>query len=530
MSEDKASWRATGAAPITAENPGGLSARYEPEYERLQAEMQKLESLSGGPVDWNQVVSLSGEILRNKSKDLLVGGYLTLGLLETEGLGGLSGGLACLEGMISGHWESLFPEAKRMRARINALNWLSGKAGSAVSRREPGPEDREVLSACGETIRSLETLLEEKANPEEPVFGDLYRPIQEQLSRIPAAKAGAGEAAHKPPVEAAAEPPPAPAVAAAETPGKVETREDAKRALKDAFASLKKAASFLRNQDLTQPMPYRLIRFAAWSDLEAPPPAENGKSRVPPPPGQLRDRFRKLGEQSAWKELVTQVESKVTEFPFWLDLHRMCDTALAALGPEYSRARNALKSEAATLLERLPGLEGIEFSDGTPFADESTRNWISTRLFPENAGQGVQESAPGAEDDFLSEVRTRSRQLLLDGDAKAALGLVQESAHAAATGRRRFLARMELASLCIETGNSKAALAHLEMLDEQVIRYSLDVWEPLMASQVLQLYFRTLNKTLRETKNPDPELSRRADSVYGRLCRLDVLAGLNAIK
>jgi type VI secretion system protein VasJ len=530
LSEEKAIWRAIGAEPINAENPSGKEIRYEPEFERLQAEMQKLESLSGGPVDWKQVIGLSREILKNKSKDLLVGSYLVMGLLETEGYSGLSNGLACLEGIITGHWESLFPAAKRMRARISALNWLSEKAGTVISRREPGQNDGNMLGACEEQVKALETLLDEKAGPEEPVFGDLYRPIQERLSRLPAAAGNTGGAPAESASEVAVKSAPSIAVPATGAENKVETPEDARRSLKDAFGSLRKIASFTRSQDLTRPLSYRLIRFLTWCEIDALPPADNGKSRIPPPPNQIRDRFRTLTEQSAWKELAIQAEARVAEFPFWLDLHRICDAALAGLGPDYAGARNAIKSEIMTMLGRLPGLIEIEFSDGTPFADESTRNWISTRLFPEKVAEPMEAAISDDGADFLAEVRSKSRQLIEEGDPKAALNLVQEFSRSAATERRKFLTLLELANLCIETGHNKAALAHLEILDERVTRYSLDAWEPQLASRFLQVYYSTLSKFLRETKHPEPEISRLADSVYGRLCRLDIMAGLNAIK
>jgi type VI secretion system protein VasJ len=113
LSEARANWRAIGSAPISTENPSGEPVRYEPEFERLQSEMQKLENFSSELIDWKQVVALSEGILKNKSKDLLVGSYLVLGLLETEGLKGLVNGLACLEGVIADHWPSLFPAANR---------------------------------------------------------------------------------------------------------------------------------------------------------------------------------------------------------------------------------------------------------------------------------------------------------------------------------------------------------------------------------------------------------------------------------
>ncbi len=532
MDEERQKWRGIGSEPVSAQTPSGESVRYDPDFERLQAEMQKLENLSGEPVDWKLVVSLSQEILKNKSKDLLVGSYLVMGLLETDGLLGFSNGLSCLEGLISDHWPSLFPVAKRMRARINALNWLSEKAGAVITRSEPDKGDGAILSTCGDQVKTLEVLLQDKLGQEDPGLADLSRPIQEHLNRIltengAPAKSDAGDAIAEPKPKVETKPLP---VTTAPLSASFETFEDARRTLKDSFSILKRVASFVRHQDPVKPLPYRLVRFLTWCDIDNLPPAKDGRSRIQPPPNQLRDRFQGLIEQSAWKELLNQTEGRVAEFPFWLDLHQTSDTALAGLGQDYANASQAVKSEVASLLSRLPNLVDLQFSDGTPFANETTRNWISTQIFPAKDAERIEAVAPDMETGFLDELQKKSRQLLQEGEIKAALSLVQDAARSAPTQRQKFLAQTELANLCVAASQVKAALAHLEMLDDQITKFSLDVWEPQLAYQVLMIYWQTLNKAIRETKQPAPEISRLSDSVYARLCRLDVLAGLNATK
>lgn len=527
LSEERAKWRAIGSAPIRADAPSGESVRYDPGFERLQGEMQKLESLSGGTVDWPQVVRLSREILEDRSKDLLVGSYLVLGLLGTEGLPGLPCGLACLEGLVSDHWPNLFPESKRMRARIAALNWLSEKAGAAVARAEPGRDDGETLTSCGEQVRVIETLLEGKTDLEEPVLADLDRAIRERLSRLPQGRSEPGGPVVRQRPEA--EPVPAATAPAA----KIEDPEEARRAMKDSFGTLKRVISFARSRDPANPLPYRLIRSLSWCEIDDLPAADHKRSRIPPPPNQLRSRFQTLTEQCAWKELVNQAESRIAEFPLWLDLHRLSETALARLGDDHAKARHAVVSELATLLERLPDLIDFEFSDGTPFADDSTRKWVPARVLPGSvtaatAHQQAEEApVPGPGVSLLDELRRESRKLLQQGQLQPAVRLVQEATRAAATERERFLVQLELVHLCVEANELQPALAQLERLDRQISRFSLDAWEPPLACHVLRLYWDTLNRALRQTRQPAPELSRRADTVYKRLCTLDVLAVLD---
>jgi len=527
VDNQQSEWKTIGSTPVSADAPAGGSVRYDPDFELLQAEVQKLENLSGGSVDWGRVVVLSKELLQSKSKDLLVNGYLAMGLLETEGIAGLSNGIACMEGMVAEFWPTLFPAKKRMRARINALSWLSEKAGVVISRHELEPNDTGAYTDCAKQAKALETLLEEKMGQDAPSLADLYRPIQEQLNRLSA------DAVTPQQTEAAqsSEPESQPATPATSGPAtSIKSPEDSKRMLRDSVSALKRVTSFKRSQDLSDPLPYRLIRSLTWCEIDKLPPADQGKSRIPPPPAHLRNSCQSLFEQSAWKELVSQAESKIGEFPFWLDLHRMSERALAGLGPDYAMARRAVKAEVCSLLDRLPELLEYKFSDGTPFCDEETQRWASTVLFP--APEVETAEVPTSEDaeDSLNELRKESRSLLKEEKQNDAFRLVQDAMRSTAVQRRRFLIQLELSRLCLETGQKQAALAHLESLDEQISRFSLDVWEPGLTVEVLQVYWTALRDVLRASKQAVPEISQRVDSVYSRLCKIDVLTGLKLMK
>jgi type VI secretion system protein VasJ len=60
-----------GKDPIQPDQPAGSDVRYEPEYEQLQAEIDKLSSPSAsGGIDWKKVNDLAVSILDKKCKDL----------------------------------------------------------------------------------------------------------------------------------------------------------------------------------------------------------------------------------------------------------------------------------------------------------------------------------------------------------------------------------------------------------------------------------------------------------------------------
>lgn len=511
---DVAEWREIGTRPITAEAPAGVSARYDPDFESLAAQIQKLEGVAREPVDWPKVVSLSRGILEHKSKDVLVCSYATLGLLQVEGLSGLTKGLACMEAMVSGFWPELFPELKRVKARTNALNWLALKAGEAISPKNVKADD--ALSAeCEAQIKSLAAVVQEKVPADPPDWTDLLRPLQELATQTQVAK------------EAQSQREAAKSVVVAAPAAQPETTEDATRFISTTIGSLTRALAISRAADPAAAMPYLLSRALAWSEIDTLPPATEGKTLIPPPPDHVKNRFQDLAADSNWKELLDDAEDRLTEFPMWLDLQRMSDQALGGLGKKYFAARNAVRGETIALLTRLPELPGLQFSDGTPFADGATQRWISTELVPSKTEAAAPSPATGADAEALTALRENSRKLLADGKQADAIRMVQDAVKTASSERNKFLLQLELAVLCFEAGQLKPALACLEFLDEQIRKFSLEKWEPNLCVEVFRLYWEALNKLAQTSRQLLPEVVRQADVVYSRLCNLDVVAGLD---
>jgi type VI secretion system protein VasJ len=65
-----------GSVVISDASPCGENVRYDSDFEQLEAELAKQESLSSATVDWAKVITLSSSITQNNSKDILIGSYL----------------------------------------------------------------------------------------------------------------------------------------------------------------------------------------------------------------------------------------------------------------------------------------------------------------------------------------------------------------------------------------------------------------------------------------------------------------------
>lgn len=512
-------WREIGAKPIRPDAPAGAPARDDADFLAIQDEIQKMESLVGGPVDWKVVVRGGKIVLGDRSKDLLAASYVCLGLLHEEGFQGLAAGLACLQEMISLYWDALYPDAKRMQKRVDVLVWLREKLAATVGGRSPSPNDREALQACEELARTLDAVLVEKLAEKSPGMSGLRAILQQQIEKLiqTATKSeGKGQELN------ASEAQPRTAVT-----GMIATEDDCRSALREADDLIGRAAAFARRQDSSLPWPYRMVRASTWMTLQMPSSLNDGLSRIPPPAPHLVHRYRELLDKGLWPQLLEQVESQFPNLPFWLDPHRIVALALGQLGPSYGLAKEAVEDETKALVRRLPELPACRFSDETPFAEEETRQWLDHLLKPHMAAGSSDartDALAGRNGERLTELRRQAATLVEQGQAREAVGLLQKESDSVGSERDRFVLALETAKLCLRGGHPNIALSQLEGLDERITRFALDQWEPSLCLDVWKTMWQLLQQLSKDSKPPAAEWAARCEAVHRKICRVDLLS------
>ena len=122
--------------PVSAENPGGQSLRYAPVYDKLKEARREDDELAQGAwqherklADSSLVIKLASEVLAGQSKDLQIAAWLTEALLKKNGFAGLEEGVRLCTGLLSGFWESLYPEIEDgdLEPRAAPLEWVGNK-------------------------------------------------------------------------------------------------------------------------------------------------------------------------------------------------------------------------------------------------------------------------------------------------------------------------------------------------------------------------------------------------------------------
>ena len=119
-------------APLSETEPCGVDLRWDTVYDELRAARQQSDrsafegETSAGP-NWNFVVERATDLLAERSKDLMIAGWLTEALLHLHGFAGVRDGLKVINGLIDSFWEQLYPRPDEgdWEPRIAPLVWLT---------------------------------------------------------------------------------------------------------------------------------------------------------------------------------------------------------------------------------------------------------------------------------------------------------------------------------------------------------------------------------------------------------------------
>lgn len=168
------------AEPVPGASPAGVQAKHEPAYEAVALEVAKLESPASNAVRWDDVVEGAGELLKHTTKDLWLAAYMAYGLYATRGVDGAATGTAVLAEVTERYWQDLYPEAKRLRGRANAVAWFVDRLGRILPTVDQATVSAEPLDALAVAVKRLAQLSRERFSDMAPAFG----PLQEAITRL----------------------------------------------------------------------------------------------------------------------------------------------------------------------------------------------------------------------------------------------------------------------------------------------------------------------------------------------------------
>ncbi|WP_027722045.1 type VI secretion system protein TssA [Maridesulfovibrio zosterae] len=510
-----------GKKPVSDASPAGKDARYEPEYDELQQEVDKLTSVTGGIIDWKHVAKLCSAILLNKSKDMKVASYLGAALIQLKGVEGLSVSTQILLDLVTEYWDTMYPAKKRMRGRFSAVKWWAENAQKFLQNYD-GPDlskdDAELLT---QRLVNLDQALSETSE-EAPALHNLLG----YVDRLPV-EAGPEETA-EPDEQSGSGDAPSGSVTTS-TPstgpaavGNINSADECSAELKSGLSYFSAVSAYMLANDLPNFVGYRVRRLSSWMLISVPPPAQGGKTMIPPPDSSVKSSIEAQLAAGDFSGAVQAAESRVGEFLFWLDLSRFTAEALEGMGSDYADAKKSIELDISHFVGRLNGLEALSFSDGTPFADAKTKSWL--RSMGKSSGQD--SSGSSAPDSESAKVLSKASELVNSKKLFDAVSLIQDSYNRTPSLRDSFLLRLGLIGILTDMNQSGLAHVHVMEVLDHIEHFNLENWEPDLALNGLKAVYEAL---IAEGSEDSAALAVKTLQRLGRISPADALKinGLN---
>jgi len=500
-------------SPIPGSTFTGDDVRFSHEFEVLEEELSKSSSLHEvGRTDWNKVVQGCEALLRTQSKDLRVSVWLIWALYQSESFIGLIAGLGMLRHLCEQHWTEVYP--LKARTRAGAFAWLLPRLEQVLTDDIPVKDQLPLFRAMVEHLEALDETLTQQLADDAP----LILPTRRRLAQM---------------VQRAAEDMPEPGSVGAMvaqvkqaatqllTPGSpIDNERDAHKVLRTLQDGGRPLAAWWLRQKATDIRALRLNRTLAWLTIEVMPErnAEQITSLRGLPADKLSD-YRQRFEAGKYADLLVDLEASLARSPFWFDGHYLVWGCLQALNAE--AAMREVEMQFALFLQRLPGITGLRFHDGQPFAGPATLAWISATVMPHvqaaNAcSHPIEAVAQGSLPPWEQALEEARTVLRTDG-LKAAVQMLKQAMRGPSGGRERFYWSFTQARLCHQAKQYELARTQLENLDQQLHGSGIDAWEPGLTLQVLQLLHNCC-----ELLPQNHAVRERRDEVYRRLCHLDL--------
>jgi type VI secretion system protein ImpA len=305
----------------------------------------------------------------------------------------------------------------------------------------------------------------------------------------------------------------------------------------DAIDRLLAASRYLRRENPDNSAGYLIPRTLRWGELRA-AGAYADAAVLAAPPSDLRISLKRLAAEGAWDRVGDLAENAAGQpcGRAWLDLQRYACYACEFAG--HDAVRDAILAGLKSLLADLPQVLQWTLADDTPAANLETMAWLKERGVlpgdqaeakaaaaepvapqaqpvwyppprPVRAASAREEGAePGPPDSYELAMQTAQ-----SGNVEEALDILSRELAQEPCGRDRFLRKIQLAQLCLATGNETVAEPILQELSEEIDRRKLAEWELAdVVAQPLTLLYRCLDRA--------PEAAAEKRGLYARICRL----------
>jgi type VI secretion system protein VasJ len=495
---------------ISKEDFAGEDVRFSSEYEALESELGKAQSMhESGQIDWLKICENSESLLRTQSKDLRVAAWLTWGLYQRESFQGLLAGFGLLHHLCEYHWAEVHPN--KARTRSAAINWLVPRLEQVLNENIAIKEQLPLFRRMVEHLEGLDTACTEHLGDDAPLLLPISRRLKNMVQR-------AADNQPEPGVVDAAVAQVKQAATQLFAPGApIDNEKEAHKALRAQQESARPLCAWWLKQKATDLRALRLNRTLVWLPIDTVP--ERNNEQITALRGLPVDKlkvYQDRYDQAKYADLLVELEASLAKAPFWFDGQRMVWECLQSLNAEM--AMREVEIHFALFIQRLPGIIELRFHDGAPFADPATRVWIGANVTPHLQTSNAPRKVEAIDTQLAWELALEEVLPILRKDGlKAAVKIIKQGLQNAHGGRVRFFWQLALARLCFAAKKYELAKTQLENLDQALHDSDLQAWEPDLVLEVLHLLHSCC-----ELLPQNHAVRERKDEIHRRLCHLDL--------
>ncbi|EOX6949617.1 MAG: type VI secretion system protein TssA [Klebsiella michiganensis] len=489
--------------PFTSDSETGDDPAYDDNFQLMREEINKLSG-----TDTALLCELAQKCLCECAKDIRVVTWYVQARLSRDGEKGLSEGLLLLAAMLTRYGQACHP--RRPTARKAALGWLNSAKVIDALLLWPEVDSNDAGLTVG-AINLLESTVADWPEAEKPSFAVLCTALENRLAR-----SGGMEAL-------------VPQNSSTQEHGREAAHSDslqlsAVKSGRDLLDQTRLLSRWLSEQPQGWLASHRLIKTVRWDTVDLIPPLDSrGRTRLIPPKPEYRAQLKRLYLQKNWTELVEQASQMFCEGVnhFWLDLQWYLWQGLSHAGHPWDAWADSVLLDLRLLLQRLPGLEGLAWNDGTPFADEVTTAWIAEKVNEEGLLYGDEPATvvnSQADDVLLLESEAMEKS---DAEGpEAALAWLQ-SRPGMDTPRHRWLIRLLMARVAEQYGRNDMALHLLGELTTSAPQLTLEEWEPALLFEVQARRLKLLRLKAGRSESDKARLMSEIDTLLAGLIAID---------
>jgi type VI secretion system protein VasJ len=470
------------------DNEVGDDPRYGERFTLVKLEIDRLADNN-----YMEIARLCEKILQEEAKDLRVAGYYIMAKVFTEGLRGLIESVELYLELIKRYGNNCHPQ--RAIAKSQAIAWLNNeKLAAFVKKIEiPDIETRKSVSHFKSVLKRLNEELVACGEEVSVSWTSLNPWVEKNLPEI------ATEQSHGP--------------AEGEVHSTNSYAESVEISSELTFnRSVDRLLLYLAEQaDILRMI--AVARALKWSASKL-PNNESGITKIAPPREAVIAAVESSDQSDVNESRLIELESYFMESGchFFFDLQMQEISVARAL--ERIDVVELIESSIRQLLERLPDVINLSFSNGKPFANQLTKRWIK-----QLASKKQQTISADRTKSYAQSVHIKLTQIVeevkVSGLASAIEKVSKIDSADKTTGFRIDLAKIDM---CLNAERLDLALPIARKLEAQVERYHLAEWHKELALSLWNKLIIILNATESDSERRKEII----DDLMGKICVTDL--------